>query len=131
MPLDLSDFVNPLKALLSAFQMERHFKVKLKQEEETKRKEALEAILEALTATRVYVESHGEKYDREREYELSELWAIAAIRCRRTLESMQSPSFTKAEYWLHGIKYPDYIVKEMGIDLETMEAQFRDLVTKK
>jgi len=131
MPLDLTGFVKPLMALLHVFQRERHYKVQLKQQEEARRKEALKAVLDALAATRIYVAGLPDKYDRDREYELSELWAIAAIRCRRTLESVQDESLDKMRYWLDSIKWPQSVVKEKGIDLESMEAKFRALVEEK
>ena len=118
--------VNPLQHLLSTFQRERHFKTKHEHEVEKDKQAALEAILTALTETRKYVDSHV--YDRDTEYKLSELWSLAAIRSRKSIESLQPEILVKMQYWLDGIRWDREVLREKGVDLQTVEAKFRELI---
>jgi hypothetical protein len=126
----LMGFVGPLQKLLGTFQRERHFLAQMKAQQEKDRREALEAILTALSETRRYIDSLPDVYDRDTEYRLSELWAIAAIRSRKSIESIQPEMLAKSQYWLDKIRWSRQVVEEKGIDLETMEQKFRELIAE-
>lgn len=118
----------PLNGLLNFFQKERHHSTEQEQYAEERRKEALEAMYAALLATRKYQENNVFTVDRDKEYEISQLWATAAIKSRKYFTEVANKNATKALYWLQKDKWPHDVVVERGIDLTTIEAQIRHLM---
>ena len=83
---------------------------------EEKRQDALQAMYAALVTTHRYQDAQPNGVDREKQLELSQLWANAAIKSRAYLQ--ENPwMMDKAQYWLDQIKWSDENVKSRGIDL--------------
>jgi hypothetical protein len=106
---------------------DRNFKL------EEKRQDALQAMYAALVTTRRYQGGQPNGVDREKQLELSQLWATAAIKSRAYLQEnegqFQEPwMMDKAQYWLDQIKWSDEKVKSRGIDLNTVEMRIRTLI---
>jgi hypothetical protein len=111
----------PLQGLLDFFQKDRHHDEDMQQKVEERRREALRAMYSALVATHKYIEAQPDGMDREKELELSKLWADAAIMSRTYLSTDEPWLMEKADYYLAKIKWPDERVKETGIDLMTVK----------
>jgi len=79
---DLAVLLVPLQGLLGLFQRERHHNEDEERRAEAERQEALKAMYLALVTTRRYIEAQPEGVDREKQLELSNLWATAAIKSR-------------------------------------------------
>ncbi|WP_348708445.1 hypothetical protein [uncultured Pseudoalteromonas sp.] len=102
----------------------------MKVEEVKARKEALEAILEAITNTRKYIEKLPGGYSREHELELAHLWGKAEICCSLSI-GMERPfnaACDKAVYWASELKMPKEDLVENGIDLNTVEKNYHTLL---
>lgn len=132
---DLSALLGPLQGLLGFFQNERHYKEEKETKNEAKRQEALQAMYLALTTTHRYLEAQPMGVDRDRQLELSNLWATAAIKSRVYLSNakhrMPEPwMLEKAQYWLDKIKWPEQKVRDIGIDLATVEQRIRELIAQ-
>ena len=100
---------------------------------EEKRQDALQAMYAALITTHRYQDAQPNGVERDKQLELAQLWATAAIKSRVYLQE-KGPQFQepwmmdKAQYWLDQIKWSDEKVKERGIDLDTVEARIRTLI---
>jgi hypothetical protein len=125
---DLAILLTPPQGLLGFFQHERHQNEDQERLAEAERQEALKAMYLALVTTRKYTEAQPEGVDREKQLELSNLWATAAIKSRRYFQEAMPWNMTKAAYWLDDIKWPEEKVKAMGIDLVTVEAKIAELI---
>jgi hypothetical protein len=128
---ELTTLLGPLQALASFFQKERHYDDSQYRYAEARRREALQAMYSALIATRMYVESIPSTPDRQRELELSELWATAAIKSRGFVDVMVSANQTKARYYADKLKWSRDEVLAKGIDLSSMEEKISRLITEK
>lgn len=116
----------PLENLLGYFQKNRQAADDAHYRDETQRQECLQVMYTALIATRRYEELN--QPDREKEFELSQLWAAVAIKSRTYFRESMPMFEEKARYWLEQIKWPDEVVVERGIDLETVEARIAELM---
>ena len=116
----------PLQGLLGYFQKERHASSEEDRYAEAQRQEALQAMYVALVATKKYQESSHPH--RDKELELSQFWATAAIKSRKYLKEASAMNYDKARYWLEQLKWPEQTVKAKGIDLTTVEARIRELL---
>jgi hypothetical protein len=76
----------PLNGLLDFFQKNRHHASEESRHAEAQRQEALQATYIALVATKKYQESNV--HNRDKEFELSQLWATAAIKSRKFFEDI-------------------------------------------
>jgi hypothetical protein len=100
---------------------------------EEKRQDALQAMYAALTTTHRYQDAQPNDVDRDKQLELSQLWATAAIKSRIYLQD-KGPQFQaswmmdKAEYWLNKIEWSEEKVKAKGIDLDTVATRIRLLI---
>jgi hypothetical protein len=124
--MDPSIFVAPLQKLLSTFQTERHYL-------DGKTDEALLAMQAALIKTKKYLEeSKGKKcFDREREYELSQLWADAAIKARYASSDLSSRLSDKSLYWSDQFEWSADEVREKGIELSSLQEKIQTLLSSK
>lgn len=122
----LSFLLPPLAKLLAYLQRERHFSSKQSEEKAAQKKEALEAILDALLETRKYQELASDAPDREAEYKLSRLWGIASIKANGLFDINDEAS-DKQQYWADLLRWPQDVVISRGIDLSTMEKKYRAL----
>jgi hypothetical protein len=119
--------------LLNFFQKDQQHTADRNLHLEEKRQEALQAMYEALTTTYRYQNAQPNGVDRDKQLELSQLWAAAAIKSRIYLHE-KAPQFQepwmmdKAQYWLDQIKWSDEKVKERGIDLDTVAVRIRKLI---
>jgi hypothetical protein len=102
---------------------------------EDKRQDALKAMYTALITTHRYQDAQPNGVNRDKQLELSDLWATAAIKSRVYLQEkgsqFQEPwMMDKAQYWLDQIKWSDEKVTERGIDLETVGERIRTLIER-
>jgi hypothetical protein len=118
----------PLQGLLEFFQKDRHHVEDLSQKVEEKRQDALRAMYSALVTTHKYIEAQPDGMDRDKQLELSKLWADAAISSRTYLETDEPWIMEKANYYLSKIEWPHDRVVEAGIDLETVEKRISELI---
>lgn len=128
MVVEASTFIGPLKALLSMFQKERHYNDAKYIAAEEKRKIALQSMYAAYIETKKYIESGSS--DRNKELDLSQLWAEAAIKSRGYTDVMVSANSTKAKYYANQFKWSKEEIREKGIDLETIEKRLLELVNE-
>jgi hypothetical protein len=77
------DFWRCSRALLSYFQKESHASSEEDRHGEAQRHEALQGMYTALVATKRYQEFNDGAQDRDKERELSQLWATPAIKPRK------------------------------------------------
>lgn len=114
--MGLSSLLGPLQNLLGTFQAERHYK-------DEKKDAALSAINVALIETKKYIEeSNGQRhFDRAREFQLSKLWADAATKARYASSELSIRMQNKALYWSDNFDWPDEVVLDKGIDLDSIQ----------
>jgi hypothetical protein len=97
--------LGPLNGLLDYFQKNRQNSSDEARHAEAQRVEGLQAMFAALIAAKKYQESN--QIDRAKEFELSELWATAAIKSRKYLQEASAMNYEKARYWLDKLKWPE------------------------
>src|ERR1700721_4320747 len=125
---DLAVLLGPLQGLLGYFQREHHHDVEEERRAEAERQAALQAMYQALITTKKYQELQPHGVGREKQLELSNLWATAAIKSRRYFQEAMPWNLEKASYWLDEIKWPEEKAKARGIDLATVEAKIAELI---
>jgi hypothetical protein len=129
----LSIALPALGNLLNFFQKDQQHAEDQNLNLEENRQEALQAMYAALITTHRYQDAQPNGVDREKQLELSQLWATAGIKSRVYLQKKGTQSqepwiMDKAQYWLDRIKWSDEKVKERGIDLEAVESRIRTLI---
>lgn len=84
---------------------------------------ALEAMNKALFASMKYVEEQrsANDPDRNREYELAELWADAAAKARHASEELAMQLQDKSVFWTKQIKWSREEVLLKRIDFEAIQ----------
>jgi hypothetical protein len=122
---DPSVLLAPLQGLLTYFQKDRHVR-------DDKKDAALLAIKKALIESRKYVElSDGEScFDREKEYDLSQLWADAAVKARYVGRDLALRLNDKSAYWSEEFKWSREEVLARRIDFASVEAAVNELLRK-
>ncbi len=112
-----------LTELLKYIRDERHW-------ESEKKDAALNAIREALQATRTYVSNlnSGMPANRKQEEELSDLWSTAAVAARHIDRELAHRLDIKGCYWLEPDTWAVDDIYEAGIKLERVEAEFREML---
>jgi hypothetical protein len=118
----------PLQGLLDFFQKDRHHVEDRSQKIEEKRQDALRAMYNALVRTHKYIDAQPDGMDRDKQLELSKLWADAAISSRTYLKTEEPWIMEKANYYLSKIEWPHDRVVETGIDLATVEKRISQLI---
>ena len=118
--------LKPLSGILSVFQRERHYQSEQSSKVKQEKKEALEAIFHALIETKKYVE-HS-RLDRDEEFRIAELWAIASIRAKKSVESIDDVAYAKFRYWFDGLRWDRETRVERGIELNKVEKQIKELL---
>lgn len=100
MSVEASVLLGPLQSLLGWFQ-------KNKQHQDAQKDVALEAINKALIASMKYSEEQSEPQtpNRDREFELAELWANAATKVRHASIELAERLQDKSVYWSRQIKW--------------------------
>ena len=95
-----------------------------------KEKEALEAIRNALQATKIYAAQirEGRLRDREREFELSDLWSKAAVRARHLSSDLSHRLGEKGDYWLEPESWTADAIFNTGISIEQIDAELSKLL---
>jgi hypothetical protein len=124
LPMDgVSLFIEPLQNLLSWMQKERHLRSQQKDE-------ALVAINAAILATKKYIEESGgvKCHDRQKEYELAQIWSDAAIKARHASEDLAVRLQDKSAYWSDSFEWSSNEVFARQIDLGDIQQQVRDLL---
>ncbi|SRR6266478_1390897 len=123
--MSLSVLFGPLQNLLGTFQSERHYK-------DEKTDAALLAINKALIETKRYVEKSGgvNSFDRNEEYNLSQLWAEAATKARHASSELAARLQNKSLYWSEDLKWSSEEVLEKQIDFDSIQKQVQDLLKK-
>lgn len=124
MPVEATVFLGPLQNLLAWFQKNRMHK-------DDQTDAALEAINMALFASMRYVEEQqrSNQPNREREFELAELWANAAARVRHASSELSERLQDKSLYWAKPIRWSREEVLEKRIDFEAIQREIRQLIT--
>ena len=124
MPVEATVFLGPLQNLLGWFQKNRMHK-------DEQKDAALEAINRALFASMKYVEEQQRSNlpNREREFELAELWANAAARVSHASSELSVRLQDKSVYWTKPIKWSRDEVLEKRIDFEAIQREIRQLIT--
>ena len=119
-----SVFLAPLQGLLSTFQSERHY-------QDDKKDEALLAIQSALVKTKQYTENADfEKcFDRNKEFEIAELWANASVKARHASSELASRLNDKSKYWQSKIEWSREEVLGKQIDFESLEKTVTEMLT--
>lgn len=126
--MDISTAISAIANVLGLFQKDSYHDDDLNRHFEEKRQEALQAMYTALIATRQYQEAQPKGVDRSKQFELSNLWATAAIKSKSFVAEAMPMNLAKARYWLDRIKASDEQVKAEGIDLDTVEMRIRELI---
>jgi hypothetical protein len=128
MSTGLEIFLSPLEHLLGFMQRERHHKEDMAVKAEEKRQEALSAMHLALVTTQRYQDEQPAGVDREKQLELSGLWADAAIKSRSFIEDATPWNMDKAEYWFRKFKYSDEELRERRLDLAAVQERIDELI---
>ncbi|WP_025741919.1 hypothetical protein [Aquimarina pacifica] len=91
---------------------------------------ALRAISMALNETQLYYRDLGKGNHRndERESLLVKYWSAAAIPLRHFDIDLAERCQGKSEYWLSPENYDDNQIKELGIDLDTVNKAYKKLL---
>lgn len=120
---DVSLLLAPLQGLLTYFQKDRNVR-------DEKKDSALLAIKKALIESRMYVELSESEYcfDRKKEYELSQLWADAAVKARHASQDLAERLNDKSAYWAQKFKWSRKEVLARRIDFASVEAAVDELL---
>jgi len=91
---------------------------------------ALRALYVALTETRAYIsEREGGKHrNREREYQLAELWQSASIPLRTIDKEFAGRCFAKGNYWMDPKAWDKERIDETGIAIDSVLEATRKLL---
>jgi|DewCreStandDraft_4_1066084.scaffolds.fasta_scaffold02811_22 hypothetical protein len=114
-----------LSSILSMFREGSQFR----RERSEDRDAALDAIYMACTKTKLYAsdwERTG-KRSRKREQELARLWKKASIPVRHYDKMLADKCYHKGEYWLDPDHWDDGDTRRLGIDLDRVILEARDL----
>ncbi len=117
--------IEVLPAILALFKTGSGFR----KEHGEHRDSALKAIYKACTETKRYAndwERTG-KRNRKREENLVNLWKEASIPVRHFDAALADKCYYKGEYWLDPEKWADEDVERLGIDLDRVIVEARDL----
>ncbi len=97
-----------------------------------KRDAALLSINKALIETKRYIETSGGAncFDRDKEYELAQLWAEAATKARHASKELAERLQNKSLYWSEEFKWSREEVLSTQIDIESIQEQVLDLLKK-
>ena len=116
MSMEASVLLGPLQSLLGWFQKNR-------QHQDAQKDVALEAINKALIASMKYSEEQSESQtpNRDREFELAELWANAATKVRHASIELAERLQDKSVYWSRQIKWSREEVLLKRIDFAAVQ----------
>ena len=116
MSMEASVLLGPLQSLLGWFQKNR-------QHQDSQKDVALEAINKALIASMKYSEEQSESQtpNRDREFELAELWANAATKVRHASIELAERLQDKSVYWSRQIKWSREEVLLKRIDFAAVQ----------
>ena len=116
MSMEASVLLGPLQSLLGWFQKSR-------QHQDAQKDVALEAINKALIASMKYSEEQSESQtpNRDREFELAELWANAATKVRHASIELAERLQDKSVYWSRQIKWSREEVLLKRIDFAAVQ----------
>jgi hypothetical protein len=124
--MSLSVLFSPLQSLLGALQSERHY-------QDEKMDAALAAINKVLIKTKEYIETNevGNCFDREEEYNLSQLWSEAAAKARYASKELAERLQNKSLYWSEDLKWSREEVLSRQIDIDSIQEQVMILLRKR
>ena len=124
--MGLSSLLGPLQNLLGTFQSERHYR-------DEKKDAALSAINAALIETKKYIEeSDGKRnFSRAREYHLSQMWADAATKARYASADLSVRMQDKSLYWSDNLDWPQDVILDKGIDINSIQKAVNDLLKER
>ena len=115
-------FLSPLQGILSTLQSERHYK-------DRNFDDALLAMKTALLETQKHIELSGTKRDREKEFELAELWSVASIKAKRANIPFAKAISQKSRYWADQNIWEEDQILAKGIKFSDLEAQIDKLLS--
>jgi len=123
MTAEATVLLGPLQSLLGWFQKNRMHK-------DEQKDAALEAINKALFASMKYAEEQRQsgQPDREREFELAELWANAAARVRHASDELAMRLQDKSVFWSQQVKWSREEVLLKRIDFEAIQHEIKQLL---
>lgn len=123
MTADATILLGPLQNLLGWFQKNRQFK-------DAQTDAALEAINKALYASMRYaeVQRNADQPDRQREFELAELWGQAAAKVRHASLELAERLQDKSVYWSSNVKWSREEVLLRRIDFEAVQHEIKLLL---
>lgn len=121
---DLLLLLAPLLNLLGIFQKERHY-------QSDKTDAALLAIQKALIETKKYAEVSSDRKvsNREKEYELSQLWAEASVKARHASEDLANRLNDKSLLWSATFEWSREEILAKRIDFDSIEGTIRELLS--
>ena len=98
----------------------------------TKTDAALAALYKALNKTKPYLElrEQGGARDREREFEIAEVWHDASIPLREIDPALAERCFLKGGYWLEPDAWDDATIKQKGIAFSQVLSSTKELLKK-
>jgi hypothetical protein len=112
-----------LHGLLNNLQSERQFKTR-------EGKEALIAIKKALLETRRHVELSAGVRNRDKEFDIAELWSDASVKARSLNLDLANRLLDKSKYWGDKIVWSEQEILEKEIDFDSIEATLDALMKK-
>ena len=123
MPLEATVLLGPLQSVLSWFQTNRKYR-------NEQHDIALEAINKALFASMKYVEEQRQSNssDRNREFELAELWATAAAKVRYASDELAMRLQDKSVFWSSELKWSREEVLLKRIDFDAVQHEVKQLL---
>ncbi len=80
--------------------------------------------------TKKHIELSGGVENREKEFELAELWAAASVKARHASEELSMRLNDKSKYWWDTIVWSQEQVEEKEIDFPSIEKQLDELLGK-
>ena len=93
---------------------------------------ALAALYKALNKTKPYLElrANGGARDRDREFEIAEVWHEASIPLREIDKDLAKRCFIKGGYWLEPETWDDATIKRKGIAFSQVLSATEELLGK-
>jgi hypothetical protein len=94
--------------------------------------QALKALSDAYHATQAYYSSRhgGAAGNRQREWEIANLWDRLSIQLRKRDERLASQLGLKSRYWREGALWNDEQIRDAGIGLEQIWAEANVLLNR-
>jgi hypothetical protein len=121
--------VKPVEWLVNKFVSRHDRKEDQDQKLAEQKAAALKSLVAMLTTTAGYVEGLPDRYNRDKEIELSNGWAAAMMNCRPFFEDDNVFwMWRKSINWLNGDVLTPGELKELQIDLPTVQKKVTEMI---